>query len=120
MRLSALQEKSIGSYIISSIIEMASDLNKISILDSIEIHGRLDKDGSIIVSLEWNGHSGQDEALDFFNKIKSFIVKTGKETKEQEPPVLVRFINNYIVSYRFRIWDMDGKYDTNEKILVSN
>ncbi len=120
MELGILKNESIGSHIINLIIEMASDLNKTHILDAIDIFGTSDKDGSIILTCEWSANSGQEEALDFFNKIKSIIVKSGKEVKEQESPRIIKFNNHFMITYRFRLWDIDGKYEYNEKLLVNN
>jgi exo-beta-1,3-glucanase (GH17 family) len=112
---------SIGVYIADKIIDLAEKLKKTDILDEISLTGRSDKDGSSTITLEWNGNDSviARNVLDFLNDVRSEVIASGKETKEQISPHHNRFYNTNKVIYRFKMWDEIGRYEVFEKELVS-
>lgn len=117
-------KRSIGSFIAEKIVEHAQLSNKNNILEEINIYGLSDKDGSATLSFQWTESSATsllpNDVLSFFNDIKKAVINTKKETREQESPVEIKLNGSSIITYRFRIWDEDGKYETFEKELVLN
>lgn len=91
-----------------------------SLSDNISIYSLADKDCSVTITVEWAGASYHENILEAFNDIKNFIINTKKEVVEQISPRVTVFDNVTTVIYRFRIWDVDGKYEYYDKLLVSN
>lgn len=103
--------------ITNDILEIVSD-KKIS--DNVSIFSLSAKDGSVVITIEWSGPDYSEDIQNIFNEIKKFIISTKKEVIEQQPPIVVAFDNVANVVYRFKIWDSEGMYEYNEKLLVSN
>lgn len=102
---------SIGSSIITKILNFLDSKPKTKILEQIEIYGSSNRDGSAVVTLEWMGSVDGKFILGIFNEIKKLVVDFKKEVKEQSEPSLVKFKNLERVTYTFRIWNVDGKYE---------
>lgn len=116
----SIQKRTIGSSIVEQILELSSSQPNYKILEHIDIIGASNRDGSAVITLEWMGDGDSRPIIDFFNKVKSLIISSKKETKEQSPPTALHFNNLNRVTYRFRIWDVDGKYEYIDKPLVDN
>ncbi len=91
-----------------------------SLSDNISIYSLADKDCSVTITVEWTGADYHEGILKSFNDIKNFIINTKKEVVEQISPRVTVFGNTSTAIYRFRIWDVDGKYEYYDKLLVSN
>ncbi len=116
----SLKKKTLGSSLIESFLELSSEQPNHKILEQIDIYGSAMNDGSVVIYLDWIGDTDPRPVLDFFNKAKAFVISSRREVKEQVPPNTVNFNNLHRITYRFRVWDAEGKYEYMEKILEEN
>lgn len=115
-----IQKRTIGSSIVEQILDLSSSQPNHKILENVDIIGSSNRDGSAVITLEWMGDSDSRPILDFVNKVKSLIISSKREVKEQSPPTALHFNNLNRVTYRFRIWDVEGKYEYMDKTLADN
>lgn len=115
-----IQKKTIGRSIVEQIIDLSAAQPNHKILEQVDIIGSSNRDGSSVITLEWVGDIDPRPIVDFFNKVKEMIISTKKEVNEQSPPTSIRFNILNRVTYRFRIWNTEGKYEYMEKTLLEN
>ena len=105
-------KKSIAAIIAEKISDLAQSSNRNHILDEINIYGVSDKDGSVVMSFDWNGSIDQKPAsdvLEFFNDIKNMLPTCGCKTHEQIVPTLSEICGNKRINYRFKASPFKGK-----------
>lgn len=122
-------EASIASQTAKVIIDYAENSNKNHFLDELVISSSSEKDGSAVLSFEWEGPLDNEklaqEMIVFFAEIKACILRMGKETVEQVFPEIRHFGNEkdagvfHRIVYRFRIWPQDGAYENFERKFLS-
>ncbi len=106
------EKKSIAAIIAEKISDLAQSSNKNHILDEINIYGVSDKDGSVVMSFDWNSSIDQKPAsdvLEFFKDIQSMLPTCGYKIHEQIAPTLSEICGIKRINYRFKASPFKGK-----------